>query len=153
MGLKVYLAAPISGLSGAEVTAYFEEWDAYLKKLGYQVVHPMLGKDYLRTAPELKAHSYASPVATNHAILGRDSFSVGWCDIFFVNFLRAPEKVSIGSVAELAMAWWQHKHTIAVLTEQNIHYHSFVIEMSNIIFPTEGEAVTYFADLAVVNAY
>jgi len=108
----------------------------------------MVGKDYMRNEIAFKAHGYdGMPMSTNRAIMGRDRWMVSMVDIIFVNLLNAKERVSIGSVCELAWAFQSGKHTVAVIGKENIHNHSFILEMCDIIFETFDEAIAYFIKL------
>ena len=146
--MKIYLAGPISGKSYDEVVNLYNEKIDIFTKMGYSVLCPMRGKSYLRNELEFKDHGYSNfPVSTNHAIFERDKWMVQTSDIVFADLLNSGERVSIGTVMELAWASYLGKHTIILLPENNIHRHAFVLESADIIFENISDALKYFKDL------
>lgn len=144
----VYLAGPISGKDYASVMCYIEKTAARLEEMGYEILHPMLGKSYLRTELEFRAHGYENPVSTNHAIFERDRWMVARCDIVLAQLQDAFDRVSIGTVMELAWASMLGKHTIVIIgAPANIHRHAFILEAADIVFDTLQEAFDYLRDL------
>jgi nucleoside 2-deoxyribosyltransferase len=113
---------------------------------GYQVWHPMLGKENLRNEVEFRAKDYRHPVSTNHAIFGRDQWMVQQCDIILADLLDST-RVSIGTMYELAWASILGKHTLVIMDEDNLHQHSFVLESADIVFSAVKEAIAYLLDL------
>ena len=147
--LKIYLARPISGCTGQEVTEYYTNYKQSCEYMGYDVFSPMIGKGNLRTEVEFKAHGYLNnPVASNHAIIERDRWMVSNADVIFANLLKV-DRVSIGTCMELAWAHQLGKHTVTVMEKENIHQHAFVLEASDIVFDNEREAMEYLQALAV----
>lgn len=144
---RIYLAGPISGKSYDEVMRYFTGMSDYLQSIGFEVIHPMLGKDALRTEISLKAHGYGNPESTNHAIVERDRWMVSQSDIILCNLLGA-KIVSIGSVMELAWASSMGKHTIVMMESDNIHRHAFVLEAADIVYECQSEALKYLERIA-----
>lgn len=146
--MNIYLAHPISGMSGAQVMDYYEDMKYRLGRMGYTVLQPMTGKGYLRTELEFKSHGYTGmPASTNHAILERDNWMVRQADVVLVD-LSAAYAVSIGCVMELAWAQDHHKHTIVVMGPDNVHRHAFVLEAADIVFENQYDALTYLQLLA-----
>lgn len=145
--MKIYLAAPISGMSGEEVINYFTNTAYHLRQSGFDVIHPMLGKGYFRNEIKFKAEGYLGlPMSTNHAILNRDCWMVGQCDILYCNLTNA-KIVSIGSCMELAWGHILRKHTVVAMRPDNIHQHAFVLEAADVIFETHSNALEYLAEL------
>ena len=144
--LKIYCIHPISGLSADEVFDYYEGTKHELDKLGYDVYVPMFGKGFLRTEEKFKAHDYRSPLTTNHAIFNRDKWMVKQSDILYANFMDA-DKVSIGSMMELAWGCDNDKQVIVVMEKDNVHMHAFVLEAATIVFHSEQEAMEYLKQL------
>lgn len=141
----IYLAGPISGLSYDDAITHFIERANKLSN--YDILHPMLGKEHLRSELELKAQGYGNPISTNHAILFADFWRVDQCDILFIDLTKGKDRVSIGTVAEMSRAFAKNKLIITVLPDDNIHNHAFILEMSTIIFKTTDEAINYFNNL------
>ncbi len=145
--LTIYLAGPISGNSYDDVSGYFTDMTSILVDLGYAVLHPMLGKEVLRTEIKLKASGYGNPESTNHAILERDKWMVSQSDIVLCNLMMGKDMVSIGSVMELAWACMMNKLTIVVMQKDNIHQHAFVIEAADIIYEDIYDAIRHLKKL------
>lgn len=145
--LKMYIAGPVTGLTGPQALDRFEARAAQMRNLGYNVLHPLIGKEWLRDAGELAAHGYDHPLSNDHAILARDRWMVRWCDVLCVD-VRGAQRVSIGTVAEMAWAHADGKHIILLMEVGNIHEHAFVLEMASIRFFNEPSAWLYLEALA-----
>jgi nucleoside 2-deoxyribosyltransferase len=144
--MKIYLAGPISGLGYDEVVGKYKEKANVLRDMGYDILCPMTGKTYLRNELKLKAGGYGYPVSTNHAIFERDRWMVSTADIILADLSNSGDRVSIGTMMELAWTAMLGKHTLIVLPEENIHRHAFVLEAGDIIFTTLDEAFAYLGD-------
>lgn len=142
--MKIYLAGPISGLSYDDVVGRIHAYRMTLPE--FEILSPMTGKEYLRNEIDLKAYGYGNPVSTNHAIYERDMWMVKQCDVVFADLMNA-ERVSIGTVMELAWASLLGKHTVVAMEPENIHRHAFVLEAADIVFETATEAFKYIAKL------
>lgn len=144
---KIYLAHPISLNSADDVFNYYDNMVNELNDK-YDVLSPMYGKDYLRTEKNLRAGGYENrPISCNHAIFERDTWMVSQCDMLLCDFSDA-KVTSIGCTMELAIASWLRKHTIVVMTEDNIHNHAFIREAADIIFDNMDDALVYIKGLA-----
>ena len=141
--ITVYTGGAISGHAYDECVNQFNKRIDKLKQFGYNVLYPMLGKDYLRNELSLRAEGYLNPLSTNHAIVQTDFWRVDQCDIFYVDFTNAVDRVSIGSISEMSRAFVRNKLIITVMQKENIHRHAFVLEMSSIVFETTNEAEAY----------
>ena len=146
--MKIYLAGPISGQSFDGVIDSINDRKKPLIEMGYEVLHPMMGKGHLRTELSFKKKDYRHPVSTNHAIFERDKWMVQQADIVFANLLPANGVVSIGTMFELAWASHTGKHTVVVLEEGNIHEHAFVFEAADILFTSLHDALSYLENLS-----
>lgn len=140
--MKIYIAGSISGKTREEVTKYFSETKALFENWGFTVFNPMTGKGHLRTEKIYQAKDYRHPISTNRAIIGRDRWMVGQVDIVYMN-LASAEFASIGSMFELAWAYDMHKHIVAVIPQDNIHQHAFVLQAADIVFQNTEEALDY----------
>ncbi|RLD67277.1 MAG: hypothetical protein DRI84_02875 [Bacteroidetes bacterium] len=148
--MKIYTAGPISGQSYDQVMKRYRDQVSSLMSIGYDVICPMTGKEYLRTELEFKAHGYDKhPVSTNRAIKKRDRWMVGKVDIVLADFTECNGIVSIGTCMEIAWADELRKHTIVIMEEGNIHQHCFIIECADIIFPNMKEAYQYLQNLSM----
>jgi nucleoside 2-deoxyribosyltransferase len=146
--MRIYLAGSITGLSYDDVVDYFLFTKQELESYGYEVFHPMTGKGYLRNEVEFKAVGYDShsPVSTNHGIVERDRWMVQTADILLVNLTNG-DRVSIGSMFELAWAHHMGKHSIVIMPDTGVHQHCFVLEAADIILPTMDQALEYLHKL------
>jgi hypothetical protein len=144
---SIYCAHQISGLSQEEVLTYYEKIAIMLNKMGYKVLHPMTGKGILRTDVKFKAESQNNnPISMNHSIKERDQWMVRMADVILTD-LTNTTTVSIGCVGELAWGDILGKHTVVVMSKDNIHNHAFIREMADIIFETLDEALEYLEKL------
>lgn len=146
--LKIYLAGPITGLSIQEVFKYYNSAAEELK-YRYEVFHPMTGsgKHNLRTE-DFKGSYINNPVTTNHAIFERDKWMIKHVDVIFCDLTLGTDRVSIGSMMELAWADMEDKHVVVVIPEGNIHNHAFVLEAASIVFTNTKDAMEYLCNLS-----
>jgi nucleoside 2-deoxyribosyltransferase len=150
--MKIYLTHPITGLTYDEVMGYYEPTIKRLRDAGWEVLYPMLGKEYLRTTEgALKPAGVNQGVfSTDHAIVKRDNWMVQEADVVYAN-LEGAERVSIGSCFELAWAHQLGKYVVLVLgwadQIKNPHSHAFVLEAAGAILPSHEAALTYLERL------
>lgn len=145
--MKIYLAGPISGKGYDEVVGLYVQKIELLQDFGYEVLCPMTGKQYLRNELEFKSHGFTNPVSTNHAIFNRDKWMVSQSDVVLADLSNSGERVSIGTMMEMAWSNLSGKHVVAVVPDGNIHNHAFVLEAADIIFKTPEESYQYLHDL------
>ncbi len=144
---KIYLAHPMTGLTGEGVCDYYTNIAFQLDRLGYFVMHPLTAKGNLENVGKIKAHGYkANSLTRDHAIQKRDSWMVRQADVVLVDLLNTTS-VSIGCVSELAYASMGGKHTVVVMEEGNIHEHAFIFQESDVLYETLDEAVEYLGKL------
>jgi len=155
----VYLAGPISGLSYGEATGWRTEVRDQLLRSGIKAASPLRAKVYIRECVEIDQASPAidfpdqgmpSPgmdeVAVNvmsnsRGITTRDRFDCLNCDVLFVNLLDT-EKVSIGTVMEIAWAdAWRKPIVLVMEDESNLHDHAMIRECVGFRVPTVSEGV------------
>jgi len=147
--MKIYLAGPISGKGYEEIVGLYEEKSSFLGMYGYEILCPMTGKTHLRNELNLKAYGLNDhPTSSNHAIFERDRWMISLCDIFLADLTNAGDRISIGTMMELAWASLYNKHSIVVMDRDNIHYHAFVLEASDIVFSHLDPALAYLVELA-----
>lgn len=125
MGMRVYLAGPISGCTYNQCT----DWRAYfaerLEGLGVEALSPMRGKDYLNDG-ELIDGDYDDTILSNaQAILHRDFWDCCRSDVVFVNLLGAT-RVSIGTVMEIAFAHARQIPVVLLMEPGNVHNHPMI---------------------------
>lgn len=136
----VYLAGPIKGLSFDSATNWRTNFISYLGHYGITALSPLRSKDYLKSETELKEFYPDHFLSQSKTLFTRDHFDVHRSDLIVVNFLGAT-KVSIGTVAELGMAYAYNKPVIVIMEEGNVHDHSFVKEIATTVVPKEQNAL------------
>jgi len=145
--MKIYCCHPITGSSADEVYEYYDDILNVMSSYGYEVLLPLYAKNYLRTETNFRAADYRHPVSTNHAIFNRDRWMVDQSDIVYAN-LMGSERVSIGTMMELAWASDKGKHVIVAMDKENVHRHAFVLEAADVIFDVEKDALEYLENMA-----
>jgi nucleoside 2-deoxyribosyltransferase len=141
----IYLAGAITGESFGDAT----DWREYVRtKLSPGIVglSPLRAKDYLENEKAI-GDSYDSqngvetPLSTSRGIMTRDFFDCQNCDIVLANLLGT-QKVSIGTVMEIAWAYAFNKPLILVLEDDNIHEHAMIREATGFRVNTIDDAVS-----------
>lgn len=136
----LYCAGPITGVSYDEST----DWREYVaSKLPPHIkaVSPMRGKKYLANEKNVKDSYEEHPLSCQKGITCCDRMDVMRCDMILVNFLGA-DKVSIGSVMEVAWADAWRKPIVVVMEKDNVHSHAMLREVSGFIVSSLDEAIT-----------
>jgi nucleoside 2-deoxyribosyltransferase len=140
----VYLAGPIAGLNYAGATEWRDDAIAQLAAAGIKGLSPMRAKNYLKDVQEFSKNCHAegavNVLSQPSSIMTRDRFDATRCDVILVNFLGA-EKVSIGTVMELAWADLSRIPIVCVMEPGNIHEHGMVTEAIGIRVTTLEEAL------------
>lgn len=140
--MMVYLAGPITGVSYKACT----EWREIVKDMldeDIKTLSPMRGKQHIeqRSKNGLVAMSYEDfPLSSVKGINTRDYNDVKRADAVFVNFLGA-EKVSIGTVMEIAWCRAFSIPVVCVMEKDNIHNHSMLNYACGYIVETLEEGV------------
>lgn len=126
----IYLAGPITGSTYSGCT----DWREYFMRNsdeGLVGVSPMRHKTYLNNGDEFTqiGDSYPESVLScQRGIFARDSWDCRRCDAILVNLLGA-DRVSIGTVMEVAWAYAFNKPVVLVMEkENNIHEHAMLRE-------------------------
>lgn len=135
----LYLAGPITGLAyGSTVN-----WRDYVKRNidpGIVPLSPMRNKEYLSTETTV-ADSYESiATSSSRGITARDRFDCQRADAILVNFLGV-DKVSIGSVMEIAWADAARKPIILVMDPESVHNHAMIRGVASFIVSTLDEGI------------
>ncbi len=149
---RVYLAGPITGLNydGAQ------DWRNYAKDFlaGYGIkgVSPLRAKDYLRGIPALTAdcagYGQLNPMSSPRGIMTRDHYDATQSDALLVNLLGA-ERVSIGTVMEIAWAWDNGLPVVVAMeNEGNLHEHAMITEAIGFRVPSLEEALAITVAIA-----
>jgi len=130
----VYLAGPISGLSYKGATDWRQFAELELRDAGIKGLSPMRAKEYLKDVTSdvgfsSTCHEYGhlSPLSGPRGIMTRDRFDATRCDVLLVN-LAGAEKVSVGTVMEIAWADLCRTPIVCVMEPDNVHEHAMVTE-------------------------
>lgn len=128
MSKLVYLAGPITGLNFGEATDWRNDAIRFLHKHGITGLSPMRHKEYLSSEKSLAAAGYDEHVlSTARAIMTRDRFDATRCDVLLVNLLGA-QKISIGTVMEIAFADMKRTPIVCAMEKGAIHEHAMLNE-------------------------
>jgi nucleoside 2-deoxyribosyltransferase len=117
-----------------------------------ETLSPLRGKNYLLGRGVLLASEYKEVMSTAKGINRRDHFDCTRADCVFVNLLNT-ERVSIGTVMEIAWAFDHRIPVIAVMEPTNIHNHAMVDDCVTYKVPTleEGYELARFLFNEVAN--
>jgi nucleoside 2-deoxyribosyltransferase len=141
----VYCAGPITGLNYNETVNWRQEIaDKFSNHI--KAISPMRGKHYLKDRTSISDSYSEFVLSSQKGITTRDRNDVMRCDVLLVNFLGA-EKVSIGTVMEIAWADMMRKPIVLVMNDKNIHDHAMIREVSGFIVSSMDEAVSIIETL------
>jgi nucleoside 2-deoxyribosyltransferase len=154
MTTTVYLSGPISNMPYAGATDWREALTSILHNNGFRVLDPMRGKSFLSNQRRIEREVYEglhNPVLSDKALVNRDHADVTEADIIIANLLPiaqgggdgpAGQRVSIGTMFELAWAMHMRKIVVIVIDPESSHNHPFVRE-AGVVFERLDEAVQY----------
>src|SRR5436309_14136370 len=128
--MRVYLSGQISGMTFAGASDWRIIYGHMLRAAGFTVLDPMRGKSFLSNQKTIEREVYEQTKRvdlSDKALVIRDHADVVAADIVLVNLLPA-ERVSIGTMFELAWAKAYQKIVVIVMEPGNIHDHPFVRE-------------------------
>lgn len=139
----IYLSGPITGCYYDNVVTWRERARALFGP-EYTVLSPMRGKDFLDTGERIE-DSYKqpdNPLSTQKGIMTRDYNDTTRCDVMLVYLAEQPDRVSVGTVIEIAWAFAHRKPVVAVMgSGANIHDHAMVREAIGYVVGSLEEAV------------
>lgn len=137
---KVYLAGPISGHSYQDATDWREYAKDYLSEHNIDGYSPLRGKIYLSSEEMIKDHYPNHTMSSIKGINVRDYNDTKTADAILVNLLNSGDKVSIGTVMEIAWARAFQIPVIIVMEENNPHNHG-MLTYGNIVVDTMEEGL------------
>jgi len=143
----IYLAGAITGQSYQGCT----DWRQYvMDNLHKDLVglSPMRHKDYLLEEVQVADIYEDSVLSCQRGIFARDHWDCHRCDAVLVN-LVGTERVSIGTVMEIAWAHAYKKPIVLVMEEGNIHEHAMIREACPFRVNTIDEAIDVLKALFV----
>lgn len=149
---RVYLAGPISGLNYDGATEWREYATDELAKNGIQGMSPMRCKDYLKDMGDLSAnveeYGKINVMSSARGIMTRDRYDCTNCDVLLVNLLGA-ERISVGTVMEIAWADLCRTPIVCVMEPGNIHEHAMIDEAIGFRVSTLDEALAIVKGILV----
>jgi hypothetical protein len=135
----LFLAGPLTGISYGDAL----DWRKYVeRKLPPDVIafSALRGKEYVAKEAVLKDAYPEHLLSTPHGTITRDRYDVSRCDALLVNFLKA-DRVSIGTIMEMAWADAWRIPIILAMENGNIHDHAFVRQVAGFIAADLDEAI------------
>lgn len=132
MNRSLYLAGPIHGLNYEGATDWREQARQVFASHNIDAFSPMRGKDYLKDVTSFDGAYEDFPLSTGPGIMMRDHYDCTNRDGIFVNFIGSPDdKVSIGTVMEIA--WGHHvRSPIVIVTDpNNVHVQHPMIQQAS----------------------
>lgn len=115
---SVYLSGPITGLDYESARYGWRATFAAQMEEGIKVLSPMRHEGHLAEVKSIEAHSDSHFFSGARVIVEKDRLDIARCDVMVVNLLGAT-KVSIGTVAEIGMAYDAGKTIILVMEDPN----------------------------------
>ena len=126
----IYLSGPITGCYYDNVVSWRDRAVALFGP-EYRVLSPMRGKEFLDSGTLIQ-DSYRQPdhpLSTQKGIMTRDYNDSTRCDVMLVYLCEQQDRVSVGTVIEIAWAFAHRKPVVAVMGPgANIHDHAMVRE-------------------------
>jgi len=143
--LKVYLAGPIAGKSWEEATGW-RNW--FIEKFdNIEFLSPLRGKEYLEKESSIQGSYETMVLSSSRGLTTRDRWDCTRADVVIINFLGA-DKVSIGTVMEIAWADLKRKPIILIMDRDNIHNHPMIRESVGYVVGSLEEASYVLEHLA-----
>lgn len=137
---KLYLAGPITGESWNGATSWRDYVAETLFDIGIECLSPLRGKNTYLVNEQVLDMEYRHPLSTAKGITARDRNDVMTCDAILVNLLGA-QRVSIGTVLEIAWADAFRKPIILASDPGGVHDHSMINEIAGFILDDLDEAI------------
>jgi nucleoside 2-deoxyribosyltransferase len=113
-----------------------------LGAFGIDAFSPLRGKEYLAKAGPLEDQYHdLHALSSSKGIVERDHNDCMTRDMVLVNLLPGNDRVSIGTVMEIAWAYAYRKPSVVVLNPGNIHTHAMLTECAGYVVETLDEAI------------
>lgn len=139
----VYLCGPIAGLTLDDAANWRKQTAQSLWSCGFDTIDPLESKYDLPTGNQPLDDYYNIAGWRANELYQRDLYSVRGSDIVLAN-LAAAERVSIGSVSEIAIAAELRKYVVLVLgPNDQVHRHPFVMCAASVILDSLDAAIEY----------
>ena len=124
--MLVYTAGHIRGLHYDDAIGWLDKAIEGLAD-DIELISPMRAKEFLRG--QIINGTYEDDLMANRrAVIARDKWDVRRCDVVLANLDLAPDKVSIGTICEITLAYELRKPVIIIMKEpgNNKNNHPFV---------------------------
>lgn len=147
---SVYLAGPITGLTYDDGQEWRETMKRTFDAYGIDAYSPLRAKQYLKKYGELDSGGLKSaylkehPLSSPSGIVARDRNDCTHRDAVLANLLGA-ERVSIGTVMEIAWADLARVPCVVVMEEGNVHDHAMIHATAGFVTDDMDEAVDIIA--------
>jgi nucleoside 2-deoxyribosyltransferase len=148
---RVYLAGPISGMTGGEAVIWRIAAKQLLAHYGVEALSPMRDVLALMGKGVVKKHGPGNhPLTTDRGIIARDRFDVYRADVILANLVGA-KSVSIGTVMEVSWAHARGIPVVAAMEPGNIHEHGMLDAVVD--FRTDDLQAALEVSLSILNAF
>jgi len=124
---KVFLSGPISGLTYDGSEAWREEFEALV---GPEItcLSPLRAKHFLRPHGAIEqSYGEVSTLSSDRGIMTRDHYDCARADLVVCN-LSGVNRVSIGTVMEVAWAFAYRKPLVMIMEPGSVHDHPMIRE-------------------------
>ena len=153
--LSVYVSHPITGLPWDVVKHRLSSIADELRSAGLKVFLPILLKEAAIPGQPVGKdnHTYIRLRSDKIALsmkyhMRRDFWMISQSDILFAIIEDGfTSDISIGCICELAWAYNQRKHIVAVITDDK-HMHPFIDEMIDVRFDNLATGIEYLRELS-----
>ncbi len=136
--LMVYLVGPITGYSFSEVAQWRREFCADPPE-GTIGIDPLRRRPELATSEVIAGEYPTHRLASKDGILAQNKFDVSRSKAILANFLNK-DRLSLGSVIELAWAFQQWKRIVIAMEKGNPHDNSYIRSIANVVAETVDDA-------------
>jgi nucleoside 2-deoxyribosyltransferase len=133
----VYLAGPMTGLTVGKINHWRDDFARTLEGTGLRCLSPMRGINYLPSDEPLLQTYDDHPLSRQEGIVTRDYLDIARSDAIVANFLGS-ERVSIGTVWEIGVAYALKKPVVMVIEDGNIHDHCMLRESARYGYRTDS---------------
>lgn len=136
--LRVCLVGPITGYPFEVVAKWRKEFCANPPQ-GMVGIDPLRKRSELATSAVVAGEYPKHRLASKKGILAQNKFDVMRSSAILANFLGA-DRLSLGSVIELALAFQAWKRIVVVMEKENPHDHPYVRSCADVVVETMDEA-------------
>jgi len=147
-GVNVYLSGPITGEGYDTVTDWRKETSDVLAGYGITALSPLRHKHYLAGETEIAPSYEEHTMSKQKSITNRDRWDVMRSDVVFVNLLNT-NRISIGTVMEIAWADAFRKPIVLVMEQDGMHSHPLLEEVCAFHIETLEEGIEVLKGLLV----